>query len=159
MKRVFSPAFSLACAALLAGILSLRGAVRAMDWVLRKKPLPLRRELSAIPPRLGPYERVRDERLSREGEAKLRTTRYISRTYRDVRRRAGEPGSAIWFHVVYFTGTEETMWVRHVPEICYVGVGYREVDVRQETMTIPEPVDRSPGDNAAPGPGLTSGHT
>lgn len=150
MKRLFSPAFFTACAVLVAGRLSLRGAAWAMDWALRKGPLPLRRELAAIPRRLGPYELVRDERLSREGEAKLKTRHYIARMYRDARRRPGEPGSALWLHVVYFTGTEETMWVRHVPEICYAGIGYREVDVRQAEITVAEPVADSP--SAAAGP-------
>ena len=151
MKRLFSPAFFVACIVLAAGILSLRGAVRAMGWALRKKPIPLRRELTAIPPRLGPYELLRDERLSKEGEAKLKTARYISRTYRDVRRKPEEPGSALWLHVVYFTGTEETMWVRHVPEICYVGVGYREVDVRQKEIRTEAPVASAAGGAPTPG--------
>ncbi len=137
--RALPPGMVTLLAILAAGSLSLNTAEFALGLAWHKQSLPLRRPLDAVAGDLGPYQLVRDYRLPPEGEAMLHTRRYIARLYRDTRLPQGNNGAAVWLHVVYYSGTEETMWIRHIPEVCYIAAGSRPVDVRQRELDCHAP--------------------
>lgn len=128
-KRVVTLPVAVAAALLLAGILGLETVKAQLGVVLRKKPIPLRRELELLSDRFGAYAMVSAETMSREVESSLGTPHYISWVFQDTRLAPGVEGSAVRLHVAYYTGTADT--IPHVPELCYVASGVEAVDSRQ----------------------------
>lgn len=119
MQQVFTRRFIIAALILLGATASVQGVVRWFKLALDKQEAPLRSELVLMPHRFGPYIRIEDQRLSKEIEQALGTTKYISWVFRDTRKNPDEPGSALRLHVPYYTGMIDT--VPHVPDRCFVG--------------------------------------
>jgi len=118
-------AWCAAAVVLAAGILGADTVTRWTHVALAKAPAPLRQPLAALPRDLGPYRLAAEQTLSERALKVLGTHRYVSRVYRDTRRAPDEPGAGIWVHAAYYTGSSETLWIRHTPEQCYIGQGHR----------------------------------
>ena len=126
--RRVRPPVAVAIGILVAGVVGMNLALLGLHGILYRPPVPLARELSRIPERLGNFELETARRFAPQTERVLGTTQYLARAYRDVRRSFDEPGAGISLQVVYYSGTDETMWIRHVPEACYVGEGVTPVE-------------------------------
>ncbi len=109
--------------------------MRWLHMAVARRPAPLRRPLSSLPARVGPYRLEKEyPPLSPEAEGALRATAYLTRLYRDVRRGRTDPGGEVRLHLAYFTGTPDT--VIHVPEICYTAAGARGRDIEQIELDL-----------------------
>ncbi len=140
--KTFTPGFILTFGILLAGLVGLRGLTGAWEWALSKKPLPMRRSYEDMPLRVGPYEHIESQKMSKVMERRLSTDNYISAVYRNHDAELGTPGSGFSMHSVYYTGNEEPVSAAHVPEVCYVGGGYERkgLQVTDINLEIPNAV-------------------
>lgn len=141
------PGVAIVLITLLLAALGLNAAVQSFQLHFKKLPVALRRDLTQLPERLGPWVQVmRDVPFPPEAEHALGTKDYISRWYVDSRvLPAGkldhianlpdaerekilqsvfqsDPRGAINLHLAYYTGQADT--VAHVPERCMVGGGF-----------------------------------
>lgn len=139
--------FVVSCIVIGVAALLLTTATASLKLHFQKQPVPIARELSAIPADLGPWKQVtKDEPLESDVEATLGTKQYIFRWYVDtrvvpqsvldkfkdqpsdyqqamVRELADQaPGAAVQLAVTYYTGMVDT--VAHIPDRCYVADGY-----------------------------------
>jgi hypothetical protein len=128
-KRVLTWPALLAAVLLLAGAFGLETVKAQLGVVLRKQPIPLRRELELLNDRFRGYELTSAETMSRDIESSLGTPHYISWVFHDTRLPPDTEGAAVRLHVAYYTGTADT--IPHVPELCYVASGVEAVDSRQ----------------------------
>lgn len=155
-------AMATVCALLLAGAAGLNAAVASLKLSFRKLPVPLRKDVTAIPAELGPWVQVSlDQRLPEDIEKELRTLQYVQRLYVDTRKadpavlarwRAAavkdqalraelersvierDPAAAVRLHVAYYTGAVDT--VPHIPDRCMVAGGYDPVGRREELLDM-----------------------
>ena len=104
---------------------------------MRKEPIPLRKELSALDrTKLGDYRVRAAAPISASVEAALGTTQYLDWFLEDesVKSRT-DPRRFARLTVTYYTGTQDP--VPHTAEVCFLGAGYqpkqehetREVDL------------------------------
>ncbi len=161
-NRWRQPAFLLAAGILAFSAVGLNVAVSRLQLHFKKQPVPLARDLSTLPARLGPWVQVsHDEPLAHDVEETLGTKQYVMRYYADTRllspadlaefdgkdsvQRDGlaqqlqldRPGAVIKCDVTYYTGMVDT--VAHIPERCYEASGY----VPDDRQTVP--LDLGPG--------------
>lgn len=130
--------FAIAVAGLVMGLLVMRAASDAWEWMFYKETVPLRKPLSEMPPEFGSYRLLEARRFPDRMESRLGTKNYVSNLYADVRREHGEVGSGLQLHVAYYTGNQEPVSAAHVPEICYKGSGYKQLDMRDDEILEPQ---------------------
>lgn len=134
---------------LLTALVSQSAVIATTEWVLIKKPVPLRHTLILLPATMGTWELFHeDPPLSAEMLEALGTEQYISRIYRDTTWPENEPGSLARLHVAYYTGTADT--VPHVPDRCFVAGGMVGLDKGSATLELE-------GDAYRPAPGEAEG--
>ncbi len=122
-----------ACAGLL---LLFATGFQIMTWnySFRKKPLPLKEELSLLnKERLAPYRLVRPEEIEPAVLDQLGTREYVQWIMQEPDSAAG-PGRHLALFVTYYTGSADT--VPHVPDDCYRGSGFDVVSETQDSITI-----------------------
>jgi len=147
-RALRQPAFLTVAIILGLAAVSLNGATEFLQLHFKKQPVPLRRKLTEIPQRLGPWVQVtQDTAISHEIEETLQTKEYIYRFYVDSRRvpqdvldefrdkdvetqrrmisviQAKDPHAVVNAAVTYYTGMVDT--VAHIPDRCYVADGYQ----------------------------------
>ena len=120
------PRWALAVGMVLVSAIGLNSIVRASQQVLFKENLPLRKELTLLPDRVGSWIQIQEmPPMSEEQLQTLGTRQYIQRKFRDTSVSPDTPGAVVQLHVAYYTGTPDT--VPHVPERCFVGGGLTPV--------------------------------
>ena len=174
LARVFrEPTFLVALVILLAAAIGLNAAVGTLKLHFKKAPVPLARELGAIPNRLGPWVQVSlDEALDKEMQDMLGTDKYVFRDYVDTRV-AGEsitdnfkdktkeerlmelekirrqfPQAVMRLSVTYYTGMVDT--VAHVPDRCVTADGFEPTSYDTVNWTLARnlpPEAKQDGDN------------
>jgi hypothetical protein len=148
LSRVFrEPTFLIALVVLLAAAVGLNAAVGMMKLHFKKAPVPLAKELGAIPSRLGPWVQVSlDQALDKDTQDVLGTDKYVFRDYVDTRLtrediaedfkdkspqdrlqkleeiRRKFPQAVVRLSVTYYTGMVDT--VSHVPDRCVTADGF-----------------------------------
>ncbi|HEX7010736.1 MAG TPA: exosortase/archaeosortase family protein, partial [Phycisphaeraceae bacterium] len=129
-------ASGLAGGVLLTAMLGQNAVIAATQAVLIKKPLPLRHELAMVPRRLGAWEQQGEDRqMSAEIVEALGSKQYIDRIYQDTSwTPTNAPGGYARLHVVYYTGTPDT--VPHVPERCFVAGGLTHLGQHYPTLEL-----------------------
>ncbi|QNN23009.1 exosortase-associated EpsI family protein [Planctomycetales bacterium ZRK34] len=138
LRKAFNPSTIIVLIVLFAGLIGLQSVVSAFELFLMKDPISLRRRLYLLPERVGPYQKVGEETLSKEIVEELGTEQYISWTYQDTNLLPDQPGAMLRLHVAYYTGTPDA--VPHVPERCYVGGGATPRDIAQVTIPLQSPL-------------------
>jgi len=105
--------------------------------VITKLPVPLRSPLDRMDKsKLAPYKFLKSETIASEVVDELGTEEYIQWSLQDTSAEvANKPESLIHLFVTYYTGTPDQ--VPHVPEVCYLGSGYKVKD--SEYIEIPIP--------------------
>lgn len=138
LKRIglLNPTFLTGVVFLVLASLGLSLVTSGFEWFFKKERVELRRELNTIPEQLGPYELVRSEKVPKVVQEQLYSDKYIYNIYRDTRKAVGEPGSALSFHVIYYTGNQEPVSAAHVPEICYAQGGFKQLGVNQVELDV-----------------------
>jgi hypothetical protein len=156
----------------IAGILAmaaigLNTAVQAMGVYFKKEPVALRKPVTSLPNKLGPYLLIStDQPMESAQEHVLGTKDYFTRFYVDTRLLSPETMKAlesddkatrdrarliaqnegreglIVFHTAYYTGMVDT--VAHIPENCMVGGGFDP----DKPKTIQLPVWDTPRDGS-----------
>jgi Protein of unknown function (DUF3485) len=146
-RKLVQPAFVLVAGILLLAAVGLNGATQFLQLHFRKLPVPLARELTELPDRLGPWVQVSvDTPVDHDVQETLGTNKYVFRDYADTRvvtadelaqfkdKSPGQchelatqlevrkPGSVINLALTYYTGLVDT--VAHVPERCFTADGY-----------------------------------
>ncbi len=125
VSKLFQPAFLILTLLLVAGAVSVRASIRAMEIHLRKAPVyaPNNKQLRSLPNEVGDWvRRGNDAVLSPEVVDELGTSNYLDRIYVKLPDDgdAGRPIS-MKLHLAYYTGMIDA--VPHVPERCFVGGG------------------------------------
>lgn len=168
MRQLLQPAFIVVAAILLLASLGLNGATQFLQLHFRKLPVPLTRELTELPEKLGPWVQVSiDTPMDHDVEETLGTKKYVFRDYADTRVLSREeleqfkdktpgqrrelaaqfevrkPGSVINLALTYYTGLVDT--VAHVPERCYTADAYEPT--HSDAVTWEAMKDR-PGDHS-----------
>jgi hypothetical protein len=138
VRKILTPSTILVLIVLGGGLIGLQSVVRAFELFLMKEPIDLRRRLYLLPERVGPYQKIGEETLSKEIVEELGTEQYISWTYQNTKLLPDEPGAMMRLHVAYYTGTPDA--VPHVPERCYVGGGAAPRDISQVTIPLDSPL-------------------
>jgi hypothetical protein len=153
LKRAFKqPAFVVVVTILVLAAAGLNAATELLELHFRKLPVPLARELSEVPARLGPWRQVSiDVPLPPETEKVLGTKQYIARYYVDTRiipdkeldemfkdktpRQCADLALNLQFRndravvelwLSYYTGMVDT--VAHVPERCMTASGFEATE-------------------------------
>ncbi len=125
------------CLTLLVSGIGFRLAAHSAAAYLKKEPVELRRTLTNIPKRLGPWTASgEDQKLTAETEEQLGTDQYINRFY--VRDEGSDDRKRVEVHLPYYTGMIDA--VPHVPDRCNVAGGMVAVGLPQN---IDLPLDRS----------------
>ena len=124
----------LGAAALLAGPVASR-----WDMRLSKEALPLKKPLGAFEPTaLYPYRVVERQVLEPAVEDALDTREYLNWVLEDTSVSGDHPLRYVHLFVTYYTGGSNL--VPHVPDVCYLGSGYRpkqQHENRQVTLNPP----------------------
>jgi hypothetical protein len=146
-RAVRQPAFLTVALVLLVAAVSLNGATEFLQLHFKKEKVDLRKKLTEIPARLGPWEQATtDMAITHEIEDVLGTKDYIYRFYVDTRRvspdviaqfkdkdertqremisvlQSRDPHAVVYCAVTYYSGMVDT--VAHIPDRCYVADGY-----------------------------------
>ena len=130
-----TPPFVISVVILAVVALGLPVATRYMQVVLTKDPIPLRKPLSKLNKMdLGPYQFVSQVDLPPAMIDALGTEEYIYWILedRDYPSDSPDPRRMATLAVTYYTGDPDP--VPHVPEICFRGSGYTELE--QETRVF-----------------------
>jgi hypothetical protein len=114
-----------------------RSAVQQLNVHLTKLPVDLRRHLTSLPRRLGPWRSTsEDALLDAASTESLGTTMYLNRAY-DLE---GEPARGrLLLHVAYYTGMVDA--VPHILERCAVAAGWNALAApatRDLPLELPE---------------------
>ncbi|MEO6436030.1 MAG: hypothetical protein ABIP55_09740, partial [Tepidisphaeraceae bacterium] len=184
LGRVFrEPTFLIAVIILLTAAIGLNLAFGAMKLHFKKAPVPLAKELGAIPSRVGPWVQVSlDKALDKDTQDVLGTDKYIFRDYVDTRV-AGEtvaeqfkdksesdrlgrldeirkkfPHAVVRLSVTYYTGMVDT--VSHVPDRCVTADGFepKKYDVEKWAMGRDLPREAKPVEDGAPSDNIEVRH-
>ncbi len=116
-------AFVIALGALVVGVASLQGMVRALKATLIKIPIEAKYKLPSIPEELPSWKRIgADEQMSEEMVTELGTENYISRAYMEKNPPEGQSPILLSLHMTYYTGMVDT--VPHIPDQCLVAAGW-----------------------------------
>jgi len=151
LRAMKNPAFLVVAGILLLSAVSLNAATQFLQLYFQKLPVEMRRPISTIPDRIGPWVQLsKDQPLPPDIEATLQTKQYVSRAYVDTRVVGGDvikavenktfeerehiieairmqhPLAVLRLHTTYYTGMVDT--VAHVPDRCYVAGGYEPTD-------------------------------
>jgi hypothetical protein len=147
-KALKQPAFVVVIGILILAAGGLNAATELLQLHFRKMPVPLARELSEIPSRLGPWRQVSiDVPMPPEIEKVLGTKQYVARYYVDTRivsdaeldkllkdktpqeremaalnLQLQHDGAVVQMMLTYYTGMIDT--VAHVPERCMTASGF-----------------------------------
>ncbi len=146
-RAVRQPAFLTVAVVLLVAAVSLNGATEFLQLHFKKEKVDLRKKLTEVPARLGPWQQVTtDMAITHEIEDVLGTKDYIYRFYVDTRRvhpdvlaqfkdkdeqtqremisvlQSRDPHAVVYAAVTYYSGMVDT--VAHIPDRCYVADGY-----------------------------------
>ena len=146
-RAIRQPAFLTVAIVLLVAAVSLNAATEFLQLHFKKEKVDLRKKLTEIPARLGPWEQVTtDMAITHEIEDVLGTKDYIYRFYVDTRRvhpdviaqfkdkdegtqremiailQSRDPQAVVYCAVTYYSGMVDT--VAHIPDRCYVADGY-----------------------------------
>jgi hypothetical protein len=150
-RTLKNPGFLVVAGILLLSAVSLNAATQFLQLYFQKLPVEMRRPISSIPERIGPWVQLsKDQPLAPDIETMLQTKQYVSRAYVDTRVtgedivkavenktfeerehiiegiRMRQPLAVIRLHTTYYTGMVDT--VAHVPDRCYVAGGYESTD-------------------------------
>lgn len=156
VRRVLTePAFVTVAAVLLVAAVSLNATAQFMKLHFQKQRVELRKKLTDLPSRLGPWVQVTtDAPIDPETEQVLGTKDYFFRFYLDTRSPAvsnaevaafkdkdinqqramveriqgRDPHAVIYAAATYYTGMVDT--VAHIPNRCYVADGYEPAQDR-----------------------------
>ena len=123
--------FGAVCLIMGGGLVSLKALSSALNWKIEKPPVPLRKELSKIPPTLGTpwkYEAFGSDLFMTDEELQaLGTDQYLLRDYKDIAKRdhpvaSGAPdvGTILRLNLNYYPAGTGTV---HVPDICWTASG------------------------------------
>ena len=168
-RAVRQPAFLTVALVLLVAAVSLNGATEFLQLHFKKEKVDLRKKLTEIPARLGPWQQVTtDMAITHEIEDVLGTKDYIYRFYVDTRRvhpdvleqfkdkdentqremiavlQSRDPQAVVYAAVTYYSGMVDT--VAHIPDRCYVADGYEPASYDVVKWSA---LDGRPGDGAA----------
>jgi hypothetical protein len=172
-KTWTQPAFLIPVVILAVAAVGLNGAVSALQLHFKKLPVPLKKDLSALPERLGDWVQVsKDEPLDKELQDSLATDHFIFRDYvntklvskEDVDRFDGlgsrdrkalvsriqmqQPEAVINMGVTYYTGLVDT--VAHIPDRCYIADGFEPSEYETPTWDLgPGHLGKEPGQGMA----------
>ncbi len=170
-NRWTQPGFLIVIGVLALSAVGLNVAVSALQLQFKKEAVPLKQELSTLPPRLGDWVQVsKDEPLDHELQSTLATDKYVFRDFVNTKLvspvdlakfeglgsrerkdlvsqiQAAKPSAVISLALTYYTGMVDT--VAHIPERCYVADGYQPSDT-PETLSWdmgPNRLGKTPGD-------------
>jgi hypothetical protein len=130
-----TPQFAVAAVILLVSALSFQVIVNRFELFFSKLELPLQKPLYRMADNFGHYVlENEDPPLTPEIEAVLGAHAYITREYRDTRKKKGDPGALLRLHIAYFTGTPDP--VIHVPDVCYIAHGAQGLQKDLETVRL-----------------------
>jgi len=146
-KKWMQPGFLIPVIILAVAAVGLNGAVSALQLHFKKLPVPLKKDLSTLPEKMGDWVQVsRDEPLDKELGDSLATDHFVFRDYVDTRLVTKEdveqfknlgsrdrkalmsriqmqiPTAVINMGVTYYTGLVDT--VAHIPDRCYIADGF-----------------------------------
>ena len=146
-RALRQPAFLTVAIVLLVAAVSINGATEFLQLHFKKEKVELRKKLTDVPSRLGPWVQVTtDMAITHEIEDVLGTRDYIYRFYVDGRRvspqvieqfkdkdddtqknmvmaiQARDPQAVVYSAVTYYSGMVDT--VAHIPDRCYVADGF-----------------------------------
>ncbi|MHC4475199.1 MAG: hypothetical protein ACYTEL_06125 [Planctomycetota bacterium] len=134
-KDYLQPAF-LICAT----VLALAGsgmsiAIKSLGVHLQKSPLPLRKPLSLLGDAdLGPFRVIADERIENEQIIKeLGTEEYVQLILEDEQAPDESPVRRCSLFITYYAVVDV---VPHVPEECYMGVGFQRLSSESVTLSV-----------------------
>lgn len=134
-KDYLQPAF-LICAT----VLALAGsgmsiAVKSLGVHLQKSPLPLKKPLSLLGDAdLGPFRVIANERIENEQIIKeLGTEEYVQLILEDEQAPDESPVRKCSLFITYYAVVDV---VPHVPEECYMGVGYQKLSSTSVTFNV-----------------------
>jgi len=141
-RRAVVPAF-LVCAVVLAlcGV-GLSAVVGGLGAYLKKEPMPLRRPLDQMDESaLAPFRVVSRPRIEDTDVLKsLGTTDYIQWVFEDTEADAAQPARLVLAFVTYYGLPDR---VPHVPEECYLGVGFQCLATDQAMLSLDVPQGRT----------------
>ncbi len=137
LRGLIAPQF-LVCALLLGGAAAgLTATARKLGVWFQKHPLPLKRPLSELDKEaLAPYRFLRSQLIKAEMLDSLGTKEYIQWLLEDPGVPANDPRRVMVLFVTYYTGMRDP--VPHVPEVCYLGGGFKRQASRAEMVRIEE---------------------
>jgi hypothetical protein len=130
-------AFLITAAVMLSAAVGLQATARFLDWQFRKQPIPLKRSLKLMDrDALSPYQFVRALFLEPEEEQGLGTSEYIQWILEDTSVDKQSPVRVVRLFVTYYTGLPDQ--VPHVPDVCFLGGGYKTLEGGTEHFEVPE---------------------
>jgi hypothetical protein len=130
-------AFLITAAVLLSAAVGLQATAKFLDWQFRKQPIPLKKSLKLMDrDALGPYRFVRALSLEPEEEQGLGTSEYIQWVLEDTSVDEDSPVRAVRLFITYYTGLPDQ--VPHVPDVCFLGGGYKTLQGATERFEVPE---------------------
>jgi hypothetical protein len=167
------PGFLIPVIILAIAAVGLNGAVSALQLHFKKLPVPLKMDLSLIPPQMGDWVQVsKDEPLDKEIQDSLATDHFIFRDYVNTklvpkdeidrfkgmgsreakalvsRIQTEQPSAVINMGVTYYTGLVDT--VAHIPDRCYIADGFEPSEYETPVWNLgPGRLGKAPGDGVA----------
>ncbi|MHC4645345.1 MAG: hypothetical protein ACYTBJ_07575 [Planctomycetota bacterium] len=125
-KTYLQPAFVVCAAVLAVAGFAMPAAIKSLNVHLEKTPLPLRKALHLLDENaLAPYKVVAKDSIGNEQVIKaLGTEHYIQWTLEDL---SVDADSAVRDCSLFITYYERGDHVPHVPEECYIGVGFQRL--------------------------------
>jgi len=134
-RNYLQPAFLICAAVLAIGGSSMSIAIKSFGLFLKKEPLPLKKSLDLLDENgLAPYKVISKSKIENERIVKeLGTEDYIEWVLEDTDAPAGSPVGKCSLFITYYSLPDR---VPHVPEECYMGVGYQSLASDMVTIKI-----------------------
>ena len=169
-QKWMQPGFLIPAIILAVAAVGLNGAVSALQLHFKKLPVPLKKDLSSLPEKMGDWLQVsRDEPLDKELQDSLATDHFVFRDYvntklvtkEDVARfqdlgsrdrkalmsriQMQMPSAVINMGVTYYTGLVDT--VAHIPDRCYIADGFEPSEYETPVWDLgPGRLGKAPGE-------------
>ena len=147
VKTYMQPAFLICAAVLVTAGSGMSIAVKRFGVYLKKEPLPLKKSLDLLDENaLAPYKVVNKRKIENEQIVKeLGTEDYIEWILEDPDAAADSPVRKCSLFITYYEIADKR--VTHVPDECYIGVGFQRFAIDGVTFKI----DGTGGEEKLPG--------
>jgi len=127
VSAYLQPAFVICAVVLVTAAGGMSVATKRLGLYLRKEPAPLKKSLDALEAaKLAPYRVVLQQKIENEEIVKsLGTEDYIQWVLEDPREASRGPTRQVMLFITYYRLPDR---VPHVPEECYAGGGYQQLN-------------------------------